>query len=237
MRVSTDKNKEKIRGMFDSIAHSYDRLNHALSFGIDRRWRKAVTRIAEQRKAAEILDIATGTGDMAIELSRLKSTVRVVGGDFSPNMLAVARRKAAAERCGHKITFAEEDALNLSQDDESFDMTVVAFGARNFADIGRGLEQMARVTKKGGAVAVLELTIPRNIFVKAAYRLYFHGILPLVGRMTSKDKSAYSYLPLSVEQFPQREEFVKIMEQAGLVRCIYKSLTMGIATLYLAEKQ
>ncbi len=236
MRVSTDKNKDKIRGMFDSIAHSYDRLNHALSLGIDRRWRKAVTRIAAQRKAAEILDIATGTGDMAIELSRLKSTVRVVGGDFSPNMLAVARGKAARMECGSKITFVEEDALNLSQDDESFDMTVVAFGARNFADLGRGLEQMGRVTKKGGAVVVLELTIPRNIFVKAAYRLYFHGILPIVGRITSKDKNAYSYLPLSVEQFPQREEFTKIMEQAGLRNCKHKSLTLGIATLYSAEK-
>ncbi len=177
MKVSTDKNKERIRAMFDSIAHSYDRLNHSLSLGIDRLWRRRVTRMADRVKARNVLDIATGTGDMAIALARLECTESVVGGDFSENMLAIARKKAAETDCGHKITFLREDALDLSMADESFDMTTVAFGARNFADLKRGLEQMRRVTKSGGNVAVLELTIPRNHVVRLFYRLYLHGIL------------------------------------------------------------
>ncbi len=236
MKVSTDKNKERIRAMFDSIAHSYDRLNHSLSLGIDRLWRRRVTRMADRVKARNVLDIATGTGDMAIALARLECTESVVGGDFSENMLAIARKKAAETDCGHKITFLREDALDLSMADESFDMTTVAFGARNFADLKRGLEQMRRVTKSGGNVAVLELTIPRNHVVRLFYRLYLHGILPVIGRLTSKDRNAYDYLPASVEQFPQRESFTEIMAQAGWRNCRYESLTFGIATLYTAEK-
>lgn len=236
MKVSTDKNKEKIMGMFDSIAHSYDKLNHTLSMGIDRRWRKKVIDTARARKAGKILDIATGTGDTALELASLDTTECVIGGDFSENMLAVAEQKAAKSKYGHKVMFLREDALDLSMEDDTFDMTTVTFGARNFADLKKGLEQMRRVTKKGGVVVVAELSIPKNPLVKAAYRVYFHGLLPIIGRLTSKDRDAYSYLPKSVEEFPQREKFVEIMKQAGLKNCKYKSLTFGIATLYTGEK-
>lgn len=236
MNVSTDKSKERIGAMFDSIAHSYDRLNHSLSLGIDRHWRRKVTRMAKRLKARRVLDIATGTGDMAIALARLGCTEQIVGGDFSENMLAIARTKAAKLDCGRKITFCREDALELSLEDDSFDMTTVAFGARNFADLKRGLEQMRRVTRSGGSVAVLELTIPHNPAIRLLYRLYLHGLLPVIGRLTSKDKCAYDYLPASVEQFPQRERFTEIMSQAGWRNCRYESLTFGIATLYTAEK-
>ena len=141
MKVSTDKNKERIRAMFDSIAHSYDRLNHSLSLGIDRLWRRRVTRMADRVKARNVLDIATGTGDMAIALARLECTESVVGGDFSENMLTIARKKAAETDCGHKITFLREDALDLSMADESVVMTTVAGGARHFAGRKRGVGQ------------------------------------------------------------------------------------------------
>ncbi len=236
MKVSTDKSKERIGAMFDSIAHSYDRLNHSLSLGIDRMWRRKVTRMAGRMKARHVLDIATGTGDMAIALADLACTEKIVGGDFSDNMLAIARQKASKPRYRNKIEFRREDALGLSMPDDSFDLVTVAFGARNFADIEKGLGEMRRVTKSGGKAAVLELTIPTNPVIKAFYRLYLHGILPVIGRLTSKDVIAYEYLPASVEQFPQRERFTEIMARAGWRNCRYESLTFGIATMYTAEK-
>jgi len=236
MKVSTEKSKERIGAMFDSIAHSYDRLNHSLSLGIDRLWRRRVTRMAERMKAHHVLDIATGTGDMAIALARLACTEKITGGDFSDNMLAIARQKASRLRYCDKIEFRREDALGLSMPDDSFDLVTVAFGARNFADLEKGLSEMHRVTRNGGSVAVLELTIPANPVVKAFYRLYLHGILPIVGRIASKDRSAYEYLPASVEQFPQRERFTEIMARTGWRNCRYESLTFGIATMYTAEK-
>ena len=211
--------KEEVREMFDNIAPKYDLLNHTLSMSIDRIWRRRVVRIVRRCRPHRILDVATGTGDLAIEMARRIRGVQVLGVDLSEGMLDVARRKVTARGL-----------------DASVDVATVAFGVRNFGDLDAGLREMARTIKPGGKVVVLEFSRPRNRLFRALYEFYTYKILPRIGGMVSKDKRAYEYLPASVGEFPAPKEFMAMMERAGFRECRARSQSFGIAQIYTGQK-
>lgn len=233
----TDKSKDKIAAMFNSIAPSYDLLNHLLSMGIDKIWRKRVVKIVENCGAKKIVDIAAGTGDLSIAMARKIADAEILGVDISDGMLAVAREKSAKCGLSNRVTFSIDDALGLSFQDNSFDALTVAFGVRNFENLEQGLSEMLRVVKKGGTVVVLELSIPTNPLFGFVYNLYFNKILPIIGKFTSKSDFAYNYLPQSVTEFPSGDRFVSLLDKVGYVKCKKRELCGGIATIYHAEKQ
>jgi demethylmenaquinone methyltransferase/2-methoxy-6-polyprenyl-1,4-benzoquinol methylase len=226
-----------VESMFDSIAWRYDFLNHFLSIGIDKLWRrKAIKIISQHCKNPEILDVATGTGDLAIASLKL-NPVSVTGIDISKKMLEIGRDKIAKRGLGKSITLLEGDSESMAFADNSFDVAMVAFGVRNFSDPLRGLSEMRRVLKNDGIVMVLEFSKPTAFPFRSIYKFYFLNILPFFGRIFSKDSSAYTYLPESVMQFPDNEAFLSLLRSAGFGDTGQIKLTGGIASIYTGIKK
>lgn len=234
---NTDQTKkEEVREMFDNIAPKYDLLNHTLSMSIDRVWRRRVVGEVRRAKPGRILDVATGTGDLAIAMARRIRDVQVLGVDLSEQMLAVARRKIEARGLDGRIVLDRGDAERLAVADASVDVATVAFGVRNFGDLGAGLRELARTIKPGGKVVILEFSRPRNRVFRALYEFYSYKILPRIGGLVSRDKRAYEYLPASVGEFPAPEEFMAMMARAGFRNCWARSQSFGIAQIYIGER-
>lgn len=235
---NTDQTKkEEVRVMFDRIAPTYDALNHTLSVGIDRLWRRRAVRLAARTTPRRLLDVATGTGDLAIALARRIPGAQVMGMDLSEKMLDVARRKVAAAGLDARVVLEVGDAEHLALADRAVDAVTVAFGVRNFGDLETGLREMARVLRPGGQVVILEFSTPRNRFFRALYGFYNHRVLPWVGGLVSRDRRAYEYLPDSIGEFPAPERFMELMERAGFCACRARSQSGGIAQIYTGEKR
>lgn len=229
--------KEQVEQMFDNIAPTYDKLNHIMSLNIDRMWRRRVMRIVRRAKAHKIMDVATGTGDLAIAMAKRVDRTQILGVDLSEEMLAVARRKIEKQGLEERIILEKGDAENLSMvASESIDAITVAFGVRNFENIERGLSELYRTLKPGGKLVVLEFSMPKNRLVRWVYSQYAHRLLPRIGGMISKDKQAYTYLPDSVEEFPAPERFSDMLREAGFCRIKARSQSFGIAYIYDATK-
>ena len=222
--------------MFDNIAHSYDKLNHRLSWNIDKMWRKTALKQLGKHAPKNILDIATGTGDFAIQAAKMLKPDRVTGADISEGMMEVGRAKTRREKLDDIISFSKEDCMALSFEDNTFDAVTAAFGIRNFQDLDQGLKEMHRVLRKGGHLCILELTSPVSFPMKQLFRVYSHTVLPVYGRIISGDNAAYSYLTATIEAFPQGERMVEILRKAGFAEASFKRLTLGVCTLYLATK-
>jgi demethylmenaquinone methyltransferase / 2-methoxy-6-polyprenyl-1,4-benzoquinol methylase len=227
--------KEQVEQMFNNIAGKYDFLNHLLSMGIDKLWRKRAIRFLKTMQPKRILDVASGTGDFAIAATKINPD-RIDAIDISENMLAIADKKINKRGLDEIIKTKIADAESLPFEDNIFDAITVAFGVRNFENLEKGLSDMNRVLKDTAVVAILEFSMPKNLIVKGFYNFYFTIILPFWGRIISKDKSAYTYLPESVKAFPEREHFIQIMEKCGYKNCSFKKLTFGIACLYIGYK-
>lgn len=228
--------RELVESMFDSIAWRYDFLNHFLSFGIDHLWRRRAVRIISRSfKNPHILDVATGTGDLAIAAMKL-DPVRICGIDISEGMLDIGKEKIAKKGYSGKIELTRADSENIPFEDDLFDVVMVAFGVRNFADPLRGLTEMRRVIRNNGMILVLEFSKPSAFPFRPVYNFYFRNILPFFGRLFSKDKSAYTYLPDSVSQFPDNEEFLKLLTDAGFNDTGQVKMTGGVASIYTGIK-
>ena len=225
-----------VRGMFNDIAPTYDRLNHILSLDIDKLWRKRVVRIVRKLGAKHIMDMATGTGDLAIALAQKIEESTIYGADFSSEMLAVAKQKIENLGLAERISLSECNAENIPLADETVDAATVAFGVRNFEHQREALTEMKRTIRKGGHLIVLEFSNPRCNFVRWCYRLYSHKILPAIGRLVSKHATAYTYLPTSIDQFASPEKFTALLEEVGFDRVERKSQSLGIAHIYIAHK-
>lgn len=225
-----------VEEMFDNIAPTYDTLNHRLSWDIDKRWRrKAIERLASY-KPTKMLDIATGTGDFAILAAKTLHPQQLVGADISEGMMEIGRQKVKREKLDGIISFRKEDCLHLSIEDETFDAVTAAFGIRNFQNLDQGLKEMCRVLKKGGHLCIIELTTPVSFPMKQLFHAYSHTVLPIYGRLISKDSSAYSYLTATIEAFPQGEAMMEILKKAGFAQAEFRRLTFGICTMYFATK-
>ena len=222
--------------MFDHIAPTYDKLNHRLSWDIDKGWRKKAIRQLKPFQPKTLLDIATGTGDFAILSAKMLKPDRLIGADISEGMMEIGRKKVKAEGLEQIISFEREDCLNLSYPEETFDAVTAAFGIRNFANLDKGLKEMCRVLKKDGHLSIVELTSPVRTPMKQLFHIYAHTILPVYGRLISKDQSAYSYLTKTIEAFPQGEQMVDILRNAGFMEASFRRLTFGICTMYFATK-
>ena len=226
----------QVEEMFDNIAPTYDTLNHRLSWNIDKYWRrKAIDKLRPYRPK-RILDVATGTGDFAIEAARALQPNELLGTDISEGMMQVGRDKVAAMGLDSMIRFQREDCLALSLADDSFDAVTAAFGIRNFQNLEQGLREMRRVLRKGGHLCVIELTTPVAFPMRQLFSIYSHTVLPLYGRLISKDTKAYSYLTQTIEAFPQGEAMEQILRRAGFAEASFQRLTFGICTLYFATK-
>ncbi len=232
---AADDKRQQVERMFDGIAPSYDLLNHLLSFGVDRGWRTKAINLLADRNPREVLDVATGTADMAIKVHKTLGC-SVIGCDISPKMIEVGQKKVNDRGLGDKIELRVADSECLPFSSNRFDAITVAFGVRNFANLEKGLSQMARVLKPGGRIVVLEFSTPPGRIFRALYIFYFRYILPLIGGAISKDKEAYQYLCRSSLAFPCGEEFEQKLEIAGLKPISRTLLTRGIATAYLAMK-
>jgi demethylmenaquinone methyltransferase/2-methoxy-6-polyprenyl-1,4-benzoquinol methylase len=233
-----DKRETRIRSMFNQIAPSYDLLNHLLSLNVDRYWRWRTTRLVPPRGTAPILDLCTGTGDLALAYDRAaEGRVPIIGADFCHEMLRRAEGKASRRKALGHIRFLEADAQQLPLPDDHFQISTVAFGLRNVTDTDKGISEMVRVTKAGGKVAILEFSTPRGWLFSRLYRFYFRQVLPIVGQTISRSKdNAYRYLPASVTEFPDGEELARRLRHHGLVDVMWHALTFGIATLYVGTK-
>jgi len=228
--------REKVESMFDSIAWRYDFLNHFLSFNFDRLWRRrAVNIIAKSYKSPHILDVATGTGDLAFAAIKLNPS-KISGIDISKKMLEIGDAKVKQKGYSEKIELIYGDSEDIPFDDNIFDVAMVAFGVRNFSDPLKGLSEMKRVIRNGGMIMVLEFSKPTGFPFRPVYNFYFRNILPLFGRLFSRDKAAYRYLPDSVMKFPDNEEFLKILNQAGYINTRQIKLTGGVASIYTGFK-
>jgi demethylmenaquinone methyltransferase/2-methoxy-6-polyprenyl-1,4-benzoquinol methylase len=227
--------KEQVASMFDSIAPSYDFLNHFLSFGVDRCWRKKLRKAVSHIHNGRILDIATGTGDLAFELLKLQPE-KITGIDISEKMLAIAGHKAKRKNIGHIVEFQYGDSENLRFENDYFDLVTIAFGIRNFENMDKALTEIIRVMKKGGMLAILEFSKPVSFPFKQLYYIYFKAWLPLTGRIVSKHRRAYAYLPESVSNFPDGKAFMDYLGKAGFINIRQKRLTGGVATLYISQK-
>lgn len=226
----------QVEQMFDNIAPTYDTLNHRLSWDIDRGWRKKAIRQLAPYQPQNMLDIATGTGDFAILATEILQPSRLIGADISEGMMEIGRKKIADLGLQDIISFEKEDCMHLSYADETFDAVTAAFGIRNFADLDQGLREMYRVLKKGGHLSIAELTTPVSFPMKQLFRIYSHTVLPVYGRLISKDTAAYAYLTKTIEAFPQGEQMVEILKEAGFSEAKFQRLTFGICTIYFATK-
>lgn len=251
-----ESKSEQVTEMFDTIAPHYDKLNHFLSLGIDRWWRRRVVRMVKRdfaqpkvspashatlyeqkyQRGIKILDLATGTADLAISIAKGVDHAEVVGADPSGEMLGLAKVKVEKRNLSDKISLQQCVAENLPFEDSSFDAVTVAFGVRNFEDLEQGVDEMCRVLKREGRIYILEFSMPEGRLFGAIYRLYFHKVLPILGGVVSKDRSAYEYLPDSVDDFPAPGAFRDILGKRGFVRCRSVSMTGGVAYIYSAQK-
>lgn len=227
--------KEQMAKMFNNISQRYDFLNHFLSLGIDKLWRKSAIALLKPFHPQFILDVATGTGDFAVQALSLNPQ-KITGIDISEGMLSVGRRKIEKLKLSHRIELQKGDSENLNFEDDTFDAVTVGFGVRNFEDLEKGLSEIRRVLKPGAILVVLEFSRPRRFPMRQLYNFYFKNILPGLGRLISKDKSAYTYLPASVEAFPDGTDFENILKKVGFKETACKALTFGISSIYTARK-
>lgn len=232
----TESKKGQIEKMFDNIAGSYDLLNHLFTFGIDKGWRRKMIKMLANGQPRNILDVATGTGDVAIMAAKILRPDKVTGIDLSSGMLELGREKILKASLEHVIEMAQGDSENLAYEDNSFDAVTVAFGVRNFENLEQGLSEMYRVTRPGGQVAILEFSTPKGFVFNTFYKIYSKFIMPAVGKITSGDKKAYSYLHESVQQFPHGEAFINILKKIGYKNASTKTLFFGICTIYNSFK-
>ena len=230
-----DKTKQ-VEQMFDNIAPTYDTLNHRLSWNIDKYWRKKALKQLLPYQPQRLLDIATGTGDFAIQAAEMLSNTAITAVDISEGMMDIGREKVHKAGWTARISFEKQDCTSLTYPDASFDAVTAAFGIRNFADLDKGLAEMCRVLSKGGHLCILDLTQPVAFPMRQLFHLYAHTVLPVYGRLISKDNAAYSYLTKTIEAFPQGEQMVGILKKAGFTEASFKRLTCGICTLYCATK-
>lgn len=232
---SGDEKNKQVAQMFDNIAGRYDLLNSLLSMGIHKGWRRACVKLLKKKQPKKILDVATGTGDFAIECARLKPE-SVIGIDISDGMLKFGRAKIKKKKLDEVISLKQGNAENVFFPDGSFDAIVVGFGVRNFQDLEKGLGNLYRMLKPGGQLVILEFSYPSNAIVKNLYNFYFSYITPGIGKLFSKDTRAYSYLTESVKAFPNNEKFVSILNSVKFKNTFFKGLSMGIAAIYYGEK-
>ena len=227
---------QQVERMFDNIAPSYDKLNHRLSWNIDKGWRRKAIKQLAPYKPKTLLDIATGTGDFAILAAEMLRPDKLIGADISEGMMEIGRKKVREKGLQDIISFDKEDCLALSYPDATFDAVTAAFGIRNFADLDTGLREMCRILKPGGHLSIVELTSPVSFPMKQLFHVYSHTVLPVYGRLISKDTSAYSYLTKTIEAFPQGERMTDILQKAGFSEARFLRLTFGICTMYFATK-
>lgn len=232
---STEGKKQQISTMFDNVSGNYDSLNRVITFGMDVKWRKNVCKIVADHQPESILDIATGTGDMALLYTRTDAK-KIVGVDISPGMLEVAKMKVAKQKLEHIIDLQTGDAENLSFPDHSFDVVTVTYGIRNFENLKKGLSEILRVLKPGGILVILETSIPRYFPMRQGYLFYTLWVMPFIGRLFSKDKKAYSYLARSAVNFPYGNALKKILEEVGYTDVWVKPQAQGISTIYRGTK-
>ncbi len=228
--------KEQVRSMFNNIAGKYDFLNHFLSLGIDHLWRRSLVKMMKKQIPTKVLDIATGTGDLAVAVAKAFPNSKVIGADISENMLDIGKQKMIRKKLSKRVLMEMGDSENLKYEDEYFDAVAVAFGVRNYEDLPKGLNEMNRVTQNGGQVYILEFSKPSAFPFKQIYNFYFLKVLPLFGKTVSKDNHAYTYLPESVQQFPDGQDFLKYLKNAGYQNVSQKRLTFGIASIYSGNK-
>ena len=233
---SKGKKTEQVEQMFDNIAHAYDKLNHTLSMGIDHYWRRKAINWLRPFQPKRLMDVATGTGDFAILAYHKLHPDHLIGTDISEGMMNVGREKIKKKGLEGKISFANEDCTALSFENNSFDAITVAFGIRNFDNLDKGLSEMYRVLIPGGQLVILELTTPESFPMKQFFALYSKIIIPLLGKLLSKDNSAYRYLPATIKAFPQGEVMKEVIKGAGFSTVNFERLTFGICTLYTAVK-
>lgn len=227
--------KEQVRQMFDTISTNYDGLNRVITFGIDLRWRRKVVKLVLDHKTEKALDIATGTGDLAVQMAS-KGVPSVVGLDISPGMLEVGKKKVSEKGLNQKVEMVIGDSENLPFDDGTFDAATVAFGVRNFENLEKGLSEIYRVLKKGGILVILETSVPSKSPYKQFYNFHCRYVLPAVGRIFSRDGSAYAYLSESASVFPHGEAFNNILGKIGFIAIENRPQTFGVATIYTAIK-
>ncbi|MFV0304958.1 MAG: bifunctional demethylmenaquinone methyltransferase/2-methoxy-6-polyprenyl-1,4-benzoquinol methylase UbiE [Moheibacter sp.] len=227
--------KEQVEQMFDNISEKYDLLNRILSMGIDVSWRKKVVKSIVKAKPQTILDIATGTGDLAIQMANA-TNAQITGFDLSAGMLEVGRKKVATQKLQDRIKMIQGDAENMPFEDNTFDCITVAFGVRNFENLQKGLDDIYRVLKPGGKFIILEFSQPESFPMKQLYSFYSKQILPKIGKQISKDQSAYTYLPDSVKAFPYGEAMKNILKKSNFSQTLDKKLTFGIASIYESSK-
>ena len=227
---------DQVRQMFDAIAPAYDFMNRAMTLGIDIWWRRLAVKRLKRITPAHILDVATGTGDFAIQLHDSLHPQHITGIDLSPGMLAEAQRKVKEKGLQEVISFEEGDCMALPMQDNTFDAVTVAFGVRNFEHLQQGYQEMARVLRPGGMLCVLELSTPTNKLIRWFYDLYTLHIIPAIGSIKSGDKSAYRYLPNSIAAVPQGDDMLQLMRNAGLKEATFSRLTLGVCTIYTAVK-
>ena len=230
-----DKGK-LVEEMFDNIAPTYDTLNHRLSWDIDKGWRKKAIKRLLPYAPKKMLDIAPGTGDFAILAAQMLHPEQLVGADISEGMMEIGRQKVKRMGLDKVISFEKQDCLHLGYEDETFDAVTAAFGIRNFQNLDQGLSEMCRVLKKGGHLCIVELTTPVNFPMKQLFRIYSGTVLPIYGKLISKDQSAYDYLNKTIAAFPQGEVMMEVLKKAGFEKAEFKRLTFGICTLYFATK-
>jgi len=235
-KQSQEGKKVQVKKMFDSISHKYDFLNHFLTLGIDKNWRRKTIQVVKKNGRIEhLLDIATGTGDLAFEAIE-QGIPNVTGLDLSPGMLEVAKEKSDKHNLNDKVEFIEGDSENLPFEDNTFDAVTVGYGVRNFEDMEKGIREILRVLKPNGRLVVLELSKPDRPPVKQLFNMYFNFILPTIGKIVSRSRNAYSYLPESVENFPYGHRFLEILHSCGFQNERLTPLLFGISTIYYAEK-
>jgi demethylmenaquinone methyltransferase/2-methoxy-6-polyprenyl-1,4-benzoquinol methylase len=228
--------KEQVRKMFNSIAGKYDFLNHFLSLGIDHYWRMVLVNMLKKREPKQVLDIATGTGDLAISIAKRISEAKIIGADISEKMLEIGMKKVKKKKLEERIQIELGDSEELKYNDGFFDAVTVAFGVRNYEDLDLGLKEMYRVTKDKGSVYILEFSKPTAFPVKQIYNFYFNSILPMLGKGVSKDQSAYTYLPESVKKFPDGQNFLNHLSAAGYQDVQQKRMSLGIVSIYSGLK-
>lgn len=226
----------QVREMFNSIAPAYDVMNRMMTFGIDTIWRRKAVDMVGKYKPRRVLDVATGTGDLAFLIDQRLQPEQLMGIDLSEGMLAIAREKAEQKGVADRVSFAVEDCLSLSLPDDSYDAITVAYGVRNFENLKQGFAEMYRVLSPGGVLCVIELSTPEHFPMRQLYKFYTYTIIPFVGRIVSRDSKAYSYLPRSVAAVAQGEEMLDIFRSVGFKNCRLRRLTFGACTIYIGEK-